>query len=328
MIRGAVAISPLLAGGFLLAATAAAADVRLELRGRIQPPPGEFAAVTLHGSDFPFNAQTHSDTSGRFRFRKLEPGQYVVIVALPARGEVRRTIVVTPGVADRRGRIEVTVPFEPSGEALQNSATIDYRRLTIADRARSEFDKARSRLGKRDVDGAIRHLEKAVAISPHFVEAWNSLGTIAYQTGRYADAERYFRTALGYDPNDYSPLVNLGGALLSLQRPRDALPYNEQAVALRPDEALAHSQLGLNWFLLGDDEKARRHLEEARRIDPSHFSHPQITLARIHISRGAWAEARRELEDFLKRHPDATNARAARQWIERFPKVGSGGPAR
>jgi Tfp pilus assembly protein PilF len=301
--------------GLLATALAGGAGGKLELRGRLEPVPPP-ASVALQGSDFPYRADTLSDLGGRFRFRSLDPGTYTVIVFLPGRGEVRRTVSITPSHADRRGRIAVTIPFDPSGEGIEAAGTVSARQLQIPGRAWSEFRKAQDRLRERDEEGANRHLLKAVEIAPGFVEAWNNLGTNAYQTRRYEDAEKYFREALRWEPGAYSPVVNLGGTLLSLKRYEEALPYNRHAVEQRPDEALPHSQIGLNYLHLGDDEKALRHLKEARRIDPSHFSFPQLNLALIYTRRGEREAAIGELEDFLARHPDSGNAPAARKWIE------------
>ena len=86
----------------------------------------------------------------------------------------------------------------------------------------------------------------------------------------------------------------------------------------RPQDALANSQLGLNYFHLADLERAIHYLREARRLDPAHFSHPQLTLAEIYRQRGDRKAAAAELEDFLSRHPDDPNAEQWRQDLARL----------
>ena len=78
------------------------------------------------------------------------------------------------------------------------------------------------------------HLKKAIALAPQFSAAWNHLGTIAYQTGLYAEAEADFRKAREADPDSYAPLVNLGGVLINLGRWSEALEYNLLAVRGTP----------------------------------------------------------------------------------------------
>ena len=304
-----LAISLLTPGG--------ASAQKLELRGQVEQQPAP-ATVILYGSTFPFNARTLSDGKGRFRFKDLDPGAYTVSVFVPGRGEVRQTVEVSRSLADAEGRVGVTIAFIPSPDSLEASATVSIGELTIPPKAQREYRRAQQRLSERDEPGAIRHLEQAVKIAPGFVAAWNNLGTIAYQTRRYADAEKYFRTALEHEPGAYSPVVNLGGTLLSLGRYAEALKYNDYALQQRPRDALANSQMGLTHYFLGNEELAIRYLTEAKRLDPAHFSHPQITLARIHAGRGDLPRAIAELEDFLNRHPDAPNAGPLRTWMEQL----------
>ena len=301
----------------LLPALAAASAERgtYELAGRILP--GARASVSLYGATTPFSTSTLSDTGGRFRFRDLLPGAYTLAVFLPGQGEARRTIEVGPSLADSRGRVSVTVDLGDSDlishQALARRHVAPARQLSVPDPARREFDQALKKLSRRDVSGAVAHLERAVHIAPQYAAAWNHLGTIAYQTREYPRAESHFRKALERDPEAFEPLVNLGGVLLNLDKGKEALAYNRHAVLSRPNDALANSQLGLNYFTLGDLDRAVKHLTHAKRLDPSHFSHPQLTLAEIHLRRQNRPAAAAELEDFAQRHPDAPQAAKARE---------------
>jgi len=286
---------------------------QIELRGRIDPP-FDRAAVSLWGATTPFSAATITDSKGRFRFRGLAPGSYTVQVFLPGRGEARRTVNVT------RNPTEAVIPFEASDSAAvraaERSGKISLRELKISNKARTAYAEAQKKLGRRDIAGAIAELTRALELAPGFTEARNNLGTIAYQSGRYADAERNFREALEHDPGAYAPTVNLGGVLLNLRRPKEALAYNEYAVRQQPDDALARSQLGMTWAALGEGEKAEPELIEAIRLDPAHFSHPQLVLARVYLDRGDKDSAARQLEGFLEQHPDSPNAAAIRKQID------------
>jgi len=303
----------------LMLALASAGERSLELRGVIEPAPG-MVRVTLRGADSPYYAETHTDGRGRFRFRRLAPGAYTVVAYIEGAGELRQTVVVSAQLADSRGRVEVVLaaPASPTTavKSLEERSKVSLSQLAVPPRAVEEYRKAERRLNRHDVEGARKHLLRAVEIAPQFVAAWNHLGTIAYQSGDYEQAEKYFRTALEHEPGAYTPTVNLGGTLLSLKRFKEALAYNQYAAAERPDDALAQSQLGQNYYFLGDFERALRHLEEAKRLDPSHFSQPQLVLADIHLRRGDRARAVAELEDFLARHPDSRNAEAARRWLD------------
>ncbi len=115
-------------------------------------------------------------------------------------------------------------------------------------------------------------------------------------------------------------MVNLGGVLLNLGKSEEALQYNRYATLERSDDALANSQLGMNYVQLGDDQQAEAYLKKAERIDPAHFSAPQLTLARLYYRHGNRDAARRELESYLKLHPDAPNAESIRKEIEKLKR--------
>ena len=311
----------------ILATVAIAADKgQMELRGKTVPPLGG-AWVGLQSATTPFRKQTLSGMKGDFKFKNLVPGSYTVVVFHPHWGEQRRTVQVTPSFAGKKNRVPLTVVVRRSknerDRQLERRHTISATDLSVSTKARSEFRRAGKKLEKHDTNGAVVHLRNAVEISPQFMSAWNQLGTIEYQGGRYAQAEEHFRTALDLKPDAFPPVVNLGAALLALNRRDEALRYNQYAVTLRAHDALANAQLGRNFFLLGDDDQAIHHLTLAKRHDPSHFSLPRITLAEIYRRRGELGKAIRELEDFVAKHPDSQRAALTRQTLARLKQADS-----
>lgn len=305
-----------------VAGSLCAARNAYELRGSILPKSP--AHVSLFGATTPFHTETVADEGGSFRFRALLPGQYTVAVSLPGRGEVRQTVEIGPGTADSKGRLSVTIHAEDShvvsGEVLEDFSKVSTRELSIPESARHEYEEAERKLAHRDVAAACAHLENAVRIAPQFTAAWNTLGTIAHQTRQYAQAEAHFHKALEQNPASYEPLVNLGGTLLSERKAGEALPYNRDAVRSRPNDALSNAQLGMNYAMLGNLDLGQQYLEIAKRIDPGHFSYPQLTLARIHLERNERAMAAEELRDFLERHPDSPQAAQAREQLKELGK--------
>jgi tetratricopeptide (TPR) repeat protein len=271
--------------------------------------------VLLEGTKIPFAAHTHADLSGGFSFKNLRPDLFTLSVYIPQAGEYRRTVDVSPGLADSRKRVFVDLIFQPNlgSRAL---GTVSATQLSIPEKALREYERASKKLGTRDVEGAILCLKETVKIAPRFVDAWNALGTLAYKSDKFPLAEAYFREALKYDPDYYPPLVNLGGALLTQGKMQDALTFNKAAVQASPDDALAHSQLGLNYYYLQNFIKAEKHLKQATSLDPGHFSFPQLPLAEIYLMRQDFASAERELEQFLILHPDAKLEPAVQKRIE------------
>lgn len=302
---------------YLLFAFLAAAPTLYDLTGKLDPPAQ--ASVSIYRVASPYSTATLSDTSGRFTFKKLEPGAYTIAVFIPSQGEARQTIEIGPSNADERQRVALTIRLKDSdfvyGDVTRRRHAVSTKQLAIPDKALHEYEEAQRDLARREPESAVRRLEHAVEIAPQFSAAWNTLGTIAYQTQKYQRAEECFREALRQDPTAYEPLVNLGGVLVNLHKLSEAWDYNVHAVLVRPNDALANSQLGMTYFGLGNMDLAEKYFQRAAELDPAHFSHPQLFLAEIHLRRGDKQAAAADLENFLQHHPDWPEAARMRESI-------------
>jgi tetratricopeptide (TPR) repeat protein len=284
------------------------------------------ATVGIYDTASPFVQTTYVGLDGSFKFKKIPKGTYTLSVFLAQRGEIRRTLPVGPASADEYGR--VTVEIRPTRGSIDPTAVnfVSIRSLSVTKDARKEYDKAVKSLSKRDVEGGIRHFQRAVEIAPQFAAAWNYLGTISYQSKRFEDAERHFRQAREADPEMYESLVNLGGVLVTLGKLEEAQTYNSAAVERRPNDPLAQVQLGLTYLRLRRDELAEKHLLAATRLDPRHFSNPQIYLAEIYLRQNDRLRAARQLSDLLRHHPDWPDADKVRETIALWTR--QDGPSR
>ena len=300
-------------GAAAAGAASEAAGARLELDGRVTGTRIRLLQVTLFSVGQPFTATTFTNPVGEFEFHSLPSGTYTVSVMRRTLGEVRRTVVVTASLADRKRRVRVTIPYSAAEAAANGSAgKVSRQQLSVPKGALRKYGDAQKHLAKRDAAGATRDLEQAVEAAPQFAAAWNGLGVIAYQTGDLSRAEEKFRKALEADPQAFEPAVNLGGVLLAEGRIDEALPFNRKAADERPKDSLANAQLGMSYYKLGDFDRAEPALAAARRADPSNFSRPQLFLARIYLQRGNVTAALRELRDCVARYPDASDAESLR----------------
>lgn len=234
---------------------------------------------------------------------------------------MRRTVVVTPSLADEKGVIRVTIAYDPSQAAGVSGGTISAAALAVPERARNKYRDSQKQLARHDVEAAKRSLHEAVEIAPRFTQAWNQMGMIAYQLHDLPAAEQYFRTALEGEPSAFEPAANLAGVLLSEGHFADSLAVNQKALTSRPNDALANVQAGIAYFALGDYDRAETALLQTIRVDPSHFSKPQLFLADIYLKRGNGAAALGVLKDYIARHPDSPDADHQRQRIRQLEQL-------
>lgn len=285
--------------------TIEAADL-YELRGEVVSPEGKPLVdgfVFLEGATSPFSSSTRTGLDGSFKFKKLDPAMYRIQI-VTSWGEMEQSIEIGPSSADKKGRIKTAFKFEPQFHA-EERATVPLKQLAIPEEAKKEYRKAIKSLNEKRTEKAIEHLQKAVELAPHYSNALNRLGTISYMSQAYGQAEIYFRRALSQTPDSYSPVVNLGAALLSLGKLEEALELNRRAVQMRPQDPLARSQLGQTYQAMGELDPAIRELRLAKALEPGHFSYPQLALAEIYGQRKDYDSMARELEQFLEEHPDS-----------------------
>lgn len=296
----------------------AARDGQMELQGKVTGSSRSRALrVTLFGVGSTFTASTFTDPAGQFSFHGIPAGTYTVSIMRRSLGEIRRTVVVTASLADRKRTVRMSIPYSAAeAAASKRGGTISAKQLSIPPKAWNLYGDAQKRMARSDVQGAGAKLRRAIEIAPGFTAAWNGLGIMSYQDGKLKEAEDFFRTALKSEPEAFEPTVNLGGVLLNQGRPSDALPFNRKAVESHPSDALAEAQLGINYFELGDFEHAEPALRAAKTADPAQSTRPQIYLSRIYLDRGDRAAALAELEDCVAKYPDAPDAGTLRQQID------------
>ena len=187
----------------------------------------------------------------------------------------------------------------------------------------------------RDMDGALRALDRAVSLDPahadsrlyralvlehergltaarpDFAEAlrlapgradvWRHFADGLSRGGEPALAEAYYLVAIALDPRYGDAWYMLG----RLYRKRGDLPralrMYERDAALQPKGSARH-EMGEVALALGDLDRAERELEADLAIDPTCYE-SRINLAGLLLARGDAAGARRHYEESLAYHP-------------------------
>ncbi len=268
--------------------------------------------IYLTSAAEPYYAETLANLSGHFKIRDVPAGSYTLTISVPPYGRMKMSLDVGPSFADRNGCVVKEVLFHRQ-EVISVASVAE---LSVPESARQEYLKARQRLNKQDIDGAIAELKKVIAMAPRYADALNDLGTISFQSKQFKAAEDYFQEALKQDPDSYQSLLNLGGTLLSEGKLQEALELNQRAAKKRPNDPLAQSQLGQNYFQLGQLDLAEHHLNLACSIEPSHYTYPQLVLADIYHHRHDYVSVVRELQRFLSLHPDSKKTPDAKRFLK------------
>ncbi len=116
---------------------------------------------------------------------------------------------------------------------------------------------------------AIDAYRNVLAARPDWVEPLLNLGTVLYEEGEHAEAERGFRRAVELEPNRPLARFNLGCVLGKLGREAAARDQLREALRIDPVYADAHYNLALVSEKLGSIAEARRHWRRYLELDPA-----------------------------------------------------------
>ncbi|ABF40867.1 von Willebrand factor, type A [Candidatus Koribacter versatilis Ellin345] len=194
--------------------------------------------------------------------------------------------------------------------------------LKAPGKARQEYEKGYQALAKKDFTQALGHLEKATAIYPSYVSAFNALGAAHLGLGQSDEARAAFAEAISLDdhlPNSY---LNMGCAELALKDYAGAERDITQASSMAPLDfqvkaALAYSQYMNNNYqavvATADDVHARKHSGAAL----VHFY-----AAAAWDAQGNPAYAQRELRLLMKEDPKSPAAIQAKSLMQQLQDEG------
>ena len=137
--------------------------------------------------------------------------------------------------------------------------------------------------------------------------------------GEFAEAEKIYRFTLGsknIPPSTQANLYFRLGVLLNRQgRFANATVELEKAIALDPDGANSHVQLGAALMQLEQPDRAERELLRAYEIAGNKVGIAQLLLGQIYYAERKFVAAQRAFEQYLTDVPSAPNAPQINQLI-------------
>ena len=173
----------------------------------------------------------------------------------------------------------------------------DLGRLTEAEasyrhalKIKPDFAESHSNLGNTlqalgRLDEAVACYQRALQISPDFAEAHYNLGNTLQELGQLEPSARSYRRALEIRPDYSEAYYNLANVLQELRQLDEAVKCYLQALEiksafarterhsellkkLKPDETIAHVNLGNVLLDMGNLTEAEKHFAIALRLDP------------------------------------------------------------
>jgi tetratricopeptide (TPR) repeat protein len=127
-------------------------------------------------------------------------------------------------------------------------------------------------LDNRERQDAHQSIDKALEINPNSLEARTLDAALAFLEDRKAEFDQKTAAVLKINPA-YSEVYRVAGDHATRNyRFNEAIPLTKKALALDPNSARAHADLGLELLRVGDEAAARVELEAAYKGDPYYSS--------------------------------------------------------
>jgi DNA-binding winged helix-turn-helix (wHTH) protein/Flp pilus assembly protein TadD len=247
------------------------------------------------------------------------------IETVPRRGY--RLVAPVTKAASRHSTVDLEAILDPfrafvqgraaletlDGEAIQRARTAfeqviraspDYvsAHVGLANALALQLEATRARASLPDPDilaSAVHHASEACRLDPASAEAWCVLGLIAQQSGDRARAVAAAHRATMLEPDNWRHHLRLAYVSWGEER----LQAARRALRLCPDLALCHwlaatVYIARQAFAEAEQELIAGAAAQDRQVDGARFRAVglHLLLGLLHLSRGADADARRELE--------------------------------
>jgi tetratricopeptide (TPR) repeat protein/ADP-heptose:LPS heptosyltransferase len=158
-----------------------------------------------------------------------------------------------------------------------------------------------------DLDRAEPIYRELLRQDPKAANVWGFLANVMHRRGRPEQSIEYLLQAIALAPDNASNHCNLGCAYAELERYDEAIPCLERAVQLQSDLAEAHANLGTVLKKKGRLEEAVASLRRAVELKPQYLE-ARSNLANALIEQEEYAEGESILRKILEIRPNYADA--------------------
>lgn len=261
--------------------------------------------------------QGGTDTTGRFRFSRLRPGQYRVSARAPGLSAMPQVVDVnraSPRIYVMLQLIAETATFR--SRETGRPGTIDAR---VPVQAAAALEKGRAALAEKKPNDAIVELQKAISIHADFFEAQFLLGKIYMDESQWSKAEGFLQRALKVDPKAVIAMVSLGEVYRRQKKYEAAQKLLEEVLAIDKSSWEGHYTLGRVHWELKDLKKAGLHIARTLELQPT-LAEAHLLAGNIFIRSGLPQNALIEYEEYLRLSPQGEFSAQVRELVLKLHK--------
>jgi tetratricopeptide (TPR) repeat protein len=201
-------------------------------------------------------------------------------------------------LGDFKKTVELLEPLEPANpdnqaltyllgmslmrdKQVQKGEILVNKILRNGDSAAAHLMLGAARLEILDASGAVDELAAAVKLDPKLPMAHYLYGNALLTLGHREDAMENFRQELAIDPNEFGSNLYLGVMLNQGESYKEAVPYLDRALQVRPGDPGVRYQIAIGQIGMGNIQQAKKLLEALIKDNPE-FLDAHVSLARLY----------------------------------------------
>jgi len=269
--------------------------------------------------------RTKTDGSGRFVFRAVSWGRFVIrVLPLGTNFEEQTQDVEISGVGADGRPIADNVQVDIRLRVRRNRSDVDQVTgilfaQDIPPEAKKLYETAVLDLDSNRPDVGKAGLESAIKAFPTYYLALTKLGLLYIGEQKFEKAIDVLTQAIRVNERSFTGWYGLGYSAYLLNKPEAAIIAAQHALELEKNSVNALFILGLSQRQLKKYEAAEKSLIQAKKLDKGKTSEINWNLALLYAHNlKRYTDAANELETYLKNEPDAPNKEAVRKLIKQF----------
>lgn len=176
-------------------------------------------------------------------------------------------------------------------------------------------------IGKKEIDKAIEHLQKAIEIDPKYTEARNNLCRAYGAAGKWDEAIKQCEIAtkdILYATPHFA-YNNLGLAYYHSGQLQKAVDAFKKAIEIAPRFAPSHNNLGMVYYELGELSIAEEELKTAVELFPEYID-AHFLLGKVYMEKGENNRALEEFQTVQKLDQFGPFGKMAKRYVELLQK--------
>ncbi len=274
-------------------------------------------------------ARTRTTGGGRFTFRGLAAGVYVVRV-MPGRFGYREQTQQVQLVSMSRGQGNDSTSDQAYVDfTLQSARAASFAQALgvetsvfvqdVPSKALEFYNKAEADFNQKRVDSGVGNLKSAIESFPVYYLALNRLGEEYIKLQDFKSAGEILAKAVEVNPKAADSFYMLGYSQYILKQYGLAIKSLRESITWSPKSSAAYLLLGMSLRQTAEYMEAETQMLKAKKLTKKKSSDIHWQLALLYGNNlKRYGDAANELELFLKTQPDSKDAEPIKKLIKQF----------